>query len=788
MAAGLPPPAPPGAGKCWPGHAHSRAPVDWDCPGYHRGFNSSQCEAVGCCTDASLYPARESGWCYPPYNASAHRSEPNASFIYYTHPWMVQEFFEGSAGCGRPASARNQTDVAAVEFAIRAGLIAWHAKPFTMIHELCDPEIFEWSLNISRELSARFGVSHGRSAGKATDIPGVSIGIVPLLAKAGIKALHLGTNGMGDQVFPVNITGHLGVTASCGAGKYNSRGDGCFDQVFRWQHPDTGHEIVMMMEQHYGTRIVVPKSTGFDQALRFQITGDNQKPPEPAAVREFWGQVRTEFPNAVLKASTLDNFADALWEVRDTLPVVTQEIGNAWLPQMGTDPWRFRALRAVSRLRSEWLAAGRLAWDDPDLHDYTSGLLVPVEHNFGMATKKVLDAKIHDHFWTNSQFWPLINRPDGNLSGFPGLQFYSDERDRYIHPRPTKSTASNGFKAFAALVNRTLKELTVVPAIGTMLASGNLTPVDVTDPKALTLNGSGLSLTFDPETGGISSLVEKAGGREWVAAGQRLGEFVYRTYTQKHDINPYMRQFVPGHPINETDMKTFPWSKPGMDLSIESDPAMPPLANCSRAWPVRLLKAWRGERTMLLQLALPAAAVALFGGMGEIALKVTLPAATRATGGSSAVELTLTWKNKTATRLAESSWLSFVPAVPQPEKGWRLDVLGSPVDPLSVGYNGSRHLHAVHRGVCYDDSAVRLAIESIDVPLVAPGDAAHLIDFDNRLPDLEGGFHFNLHNNAGWDQSAPQWYGKDASFGFELKLNAPKGCWDSVAKHTKQTL
>lgn len=84
------------------------------------------------------------------------------SFIYYTHPWMVQEFFQGSASCGRPVSACNQTDVAAVEMAIRAGMIAWHAKPFTMIHELCDPEIFEWSLNISRELSARFGVSHGQ--------------------------------------------------------------------------------------------------------------------------------------------------------------------------------------------------------------------------------------------------------------------------------------------------------------------------------------------------------------------------------------------------------------------------------------------------------------------------------------------------------------------------------------------------------------------------------------------------------------------------------------------------
>ena len=62
-----------------------------------------------------------------------------------------------------------------------------------------------------------------------------------------------------------------------------------------------------------------------------------------------------------------------------------------------------------------------------------------------------------------------------------------------------------------------------------------------------------------------------------------------------------------------------------------------------------------------------------------------------------------------------------------------MDVLGHPVDPLSVVYNGSRHFYAVHRGVCYDDATTRLAIETIDAPLVAPGDTAHLLDFDNGL-------------------------------------------------------
>lgn len=45
---------------------------------------------------------------------------------------------------------------------VRGGTLAWHAKPFTMIHELCDPELYVWSLSLAKRLNAEFGVSHGK--------------------------------------------------------------------------------------------------------------------------------------------------------------------------------------------------------------------------------------------------------------------------------------------------------------------------------------------------------------------------------------------------------------------------------------------------------------------------------------------------------------------------------------------------------------------------------------------------------------------------------------------------
>ena len=31
-----------------------------------------------------------------------------------------------------------------------------------MIHELCDPELYAWSLSLAKRLNTEFGVSHGK--------------------------------------------------------------------------------------------------------------------------------------------------------------------------------------------------------------------------------------------------------------------------------------------------------------------------------------------------------------------------------------------------------------------------------------------------------------------------------------------------------------------------------------------------------------------------------------------------------------------------------------------------
>jgi len=52
--------------------------------------------------------------------------------------------------------------------------------------------LFEFGLSLSQELDARFG--RQTIAAKMTDVPGHTRGIVPLLAQAGVKFLHIGVN------------------------------------------------------------------------------------------------------------------------------------------------------------------------------------------------------------------------------------------------------------------------------------------------------------------------------------------------------------------------------------------------------------------------------------------------------------------------------------------------------------------------------------------------------------------------------------------------------------------
>lgn len=260
-------------------------------------------------------------------------------FIWTVGSWLIME------------ALKRDTD-GTVEQAIRDGILSWHGLPFTTHTELMDPHLFRMGLEISRQLDARFGI---RTKGaKMTDVPGHTIGMVPLMQEAGLSFLHLGVN----PATPIPKV----------------------PELFRWKCG--GAEITVMYEGDYGL------DADFGSfAVSFAHTGDNRGPQSAEQIAECYRQAQEKFPGAHVRAATLNDVAAYVKTVPD-LPVVTDEIGDTWIHGAGTDPMKVSHYRALLRhIRAENITDERL-WDNL--------LLVP-EHTWGRDLKS--NFRDTDHYF-----------------------------------------------------------------------------------------------------------------------------------------------------------------------------------------------------------------------------------------------------------------------------------------------------------------------------------------------------------------------------------------------------
>lgn len=265
------------------------------------------------------------------------------AFIWTTGAWLIWDHLN-SQDTGR---------VKRLEQAIARGLITWHALPYTTHTELMSPALFRAGLSYAQELDRRFG--RQTSAAKMTDVPGHTLGMVPLLAEAGVKFLHLGVN----TASPVPEV----------------------PPIFRWRAPD-GSEVVVMYQASYGA---TDFPAGDDVGLSFAHTNDNIGPQSVGQTVEALRALHHANPGARIVASTLDRFGDIMWARREAFPVVEQEIGDSWIHGAGTDPHKLARFRALQRLYDSWegeLTAPRRA--------FGRGLAMVAEHTWGVDIKTYL--------------------------------------------------------------------------------------------------------------------------------------------------------------------------------------------------------------------------------------------------------------------------------------------------------------------------------------------------------------------------------------------------------------
>ena len=250
-------------------------------------------------------------------------------FIWTVGSWMIRQALEADRD-GKVAQA------------IRDGILNWHALPFTTHTELMNPALFRRGLAISAELDERFG--RKTIAAKMTDVPGHTIGMVPLMRAAGVELFHIGVNSA-TPVPPV-------------------------PPIFKWK---LGEDAVTVI---YSGGYGAPADFG-DFVLYFAHTNDNCGPQSAEEIREIYRTIADEYPGCTLRAATLNDVAEKL-RGREDLPVVTGEIGDTWIHGAATDPGKLSRFRAAQR----HLAAG-----GGDGVDLTDSLLVVPEHTWGMDVK-----------------------------------------------------------------------------------------------------------------------------------------------------------------------------------------------------------------------------------------------------------------------------------------------------------------------------------------------------------------------------------------------------------------
>lgn len=392
-------------------------------------------------------------------------------FVWTTGAWLIWDHL----------NSRSKEEVARLEQAIERGLIRWHALPFTTHTELMSPDLFRTGLSYAQELDRRFGLK--TIAAKMTDVPGHTLGMVPLLAQAGVRFLHIGVNSASP---PPEIP-----------------------DVYRWRAPD-GAEIVVMYQRSYG-ETYFPE--GISDGLSFAHTSDNIGPQSVSQTAEAYREILKHEPGASVRAATLEDYGALMWEARERFPVVEKELGDSWIHGSGTDPEKIARYLALQRLygrfAEERMTASRQA--------FGRKLALVAEHTCGVDIKSFLrDEKA----WARPAF-EAARKTDPR---FHYTEASWAEQRAYLDQAVAELDAEDAARAEAALA-----ELAVSPR-------------PEPGSAAARLEVGGWVIDLDPLTGDVAALTAPD-GRTIRGANGSLIAYRYESY-DAGDVRRHMDTYL----------------------------------------------------------------------------------------------------------------------------------------------------------------------------------------------------------------------------------------------------
>lgn len=631
-------------------------------------------------------------------------------FVWTTGSWLLKEMLNNAD------SAQREKLITA----IKKGNIAPHALPFTTHSEVLDYDTFDYGLSIVDELDEIRG--RKTVAAKMTDVPGHTKGIVKLLAKHGIKLLHIGVNGV-SAVPEV-------------------------PECFLWKDGD--YEVAVIYSGDYGGAF---KCNFMDEVLYFDHTLDNHGAPSPKKVLDKFNKIQSQFPDYEITAGTMDDFADIIWKYKDKLPVFEGEIGDTWIHGAASDPYKSASLRELMRLKRDWLFDKSMQKGSKEYNAFSDALLCVAEHTCGMNSK-VYFADYENYLKSDFQ---KARKKDVVIAKYPFRDFphnFLGIVDQLNHGIKTHaySVIEKSWAEQRAYLDKAVGVLSEEHKQQAKSALKRLIPENIADvsnyqPYNKPLKFSDFEFELN-EFGGIGAFAYQ--GSEIIKKNNNA-LLEYRLYTSKD----YDFWFT--HYARNMDENAW-WGYPdfGRPLLKYADGKYP-----EGIFYYEMVSAYVREEKKQIK---------IFANLkcnSEICEKAGAPRDVQIvyTLNSNGLKFDVLWCGKDANRLTEAVFLHLYPNTAD----LKLVKIGSQIDYNSTTSMGGRNLHAVEKCIMKNDFG-NFDFINYHSPLISIG-KGKILEYDNKIENIEkDGISYVLYNNV-WGTNFPLWYEDNALFSFEISKN-----------------
>lgn len=625
------------------------------------------------------------------------------NFIWTTGSWIIKEALLYST----------EEQKEKLISALKKGNIVPHAMPFTTHSELLDEDTFNYGLSIVDGIDEIRG--RKTVAAKMTDVPGHTKAIVPLLSKRGIKLLHIGVNGASavPQV----------------------------PECFLWKCG--GSEIIVIYSGDYGGAF---KCDLLDEVLYFDHTLDNHGAPSPEKVLAKLDKIKAEFPDYEVEASTLDDYAEILWDVRDKLPVIENEIGDTWIHGSASDPYKSAALRQLMNLKSKWLSDGTMERNTEEYTGFSDALICVAEHTCGMDTKNFYadyDSYLKPQFQKARKRDKIIVKHP--FRDFPYNILNIINKIRYTS---SYSIIEKSWQEQRDYISKAVNSLNGVHKKEAETALANLLPEKPCEFKREKLNGEinacGFSFGLN-SFGGIGSF--SFNGQEIIKNNSKPF-FEFRSYTSE-DYDFWFKNY--SRNMKDNAVWAYPdFGRPLLKCYDGKYPAGSFYYSMENAFAEKVENAVKVSVNLKCD--------------RELCEKTGAPRVVQVvyTLNESGLSFDVSWFGKDASRLTEAIFIHLYPNTDEIS----LVKIGSEVDYKSVVSMGGKNLHAVEK--CeFTNGAGEFELINRHSPLISIG-KGKILEYDNKIESIEDGISYVLYDNV-WGTNFPQWYEDNARFSFEIK-------------------